>query len=185
MRAAPAPDTVRPTLPLSVAGVCLRPFRTEDAPNLARHANDQGIWRNLRDRFPHPYALDDAERYIAFVGSTEGRQDLHLCVEIDGEAAGSISVLFKDDIDRRAAEIGYFIGRTYWGRGIATAAVRALSAHALAHFDLCRLYATVFDYNPASGRVLEKAGYVFEARLRRSITKDGQTVDGLLYALVV
>ncbi|WP_400192700.1 GNAT family N-acetyltransferase [Hymenobacter sp. B81] len=171
-------------LPLPVAGARLRPFEPADAPALARHANDRGIWRNLRDRFPHPYELQDAERYIAFVSSAEGRQHVHLCVEVDGEAAGSISVLFQADIDRRAAEIGYFIGRPYWGRGIATAAVRALSAYALAHFDLCRLYASVFAYNPASARVLEKAGYAFEGRLRRSVTKDGQTVDGLLYALV-
>lgn len=183
MDAAPATDPRRPVLPLAVAGVRLRPFAPADAPVLARHANDRDIWRNLRDRFPHPYTLADAEWYVRFV-NTEGAADLHLCIEVDGEAAGSISVLFKDDISRREAEIGYWLGRSCWGRGIASAATRALSAYALAHFDLCRLYATVFEYNPASARVLEKAGFGFEARLRKSITKDGQTVDGLLYALI-
>ncbi|GAB3827082.1 GNAT family N-acetyltransferase [Hymenobacter jeollabukensis] len=183
MAAAPAPDLLRPALPLTVAGARLRPFEADDAPALARHANDRDIWRNLRDRFPHPYTLADAEWYVQFVNA-DGSRDLHLCLEVDGEAAGSISVLFQDDISRRSAEIGYWLGRAYWGRGIVTAATRALADYALAHFDLCRLYATVFEYNPASARVLEKAGFAFEARLRRSITKDGQTVDGLLYALL-
>ncbi|OON71179.1 hypothetical protein B0919_02415 [Hymenobacter sp. CRA2] len=170
-------------MPLPVAGARLRPFQPTDAPALARPADDRDIWRNLRDRFPHPYTLADAEWYVGFVHA-EGAADLHLCIEVDGEAVGSISVLFKDDISRREAEIGYWLGRAYWGRGIVSAAVQALSAYALAHFDVCRLYASVFEYNPTSARVLEKAGYALEGRLRKSITKDGQTVDGLLYALV-
>ncbi|GAB2945738.1 GNAT family N-acetyltransferase [Hymenobacter coalescens] len=183
MPAAPAPDPRRPVLPLPEEAARLRPFAPADAPALARHANDRGIWRNLRDRFPHPYALADAEWYVRFVHA-EGGQDLHLCLEVDGEAAGSISVLFQHDINRREAEIGYWLGRAYWGRGLATAAVQALAAHTFAHFDVCRLYATIFEYNTASARVLEKAGFACEGRLRRSITKDGQTVDGLLYALI-
>ncbi|MCC3156017.1 GNAT family N-acetyltransferase [Hymenobacter sp. 15J16-1T3B] len=185
MAAAPASsELLRPVLPLPVAGARLRPFAPADAPALTRHANDWDIWRNLRDRFPHPYTLADAEWYVRFVNA-DGSRDLHLCIEVDGEAAGSISVLFQDDISRRSAEIGYWLGRVCWGRGIGTAAVEALSAYALTHFDLCRLYATVFEYNPASARVLEKAGFALEGRLRKSITKDGQTVDGLLYSLIL
>ncbi|AYA38036.1 N-acetyltransferase [Hymenobacter oligotrophus] len=183
MHSAPATELLRPTLPLPVAGARLRPFGAADAPALARHANDRGIRLNLRDRFPHPYSLADAEWYVRFV-QAEGAADIHLCIEVDGAAAGSISVLFKDDINRREAEIGYWLGRPYWGRGIASAATKVLSDYALANFDICRLYASVFEYNPASGRVLEKAGFTLEARLRKSITKDGRTVDGLLYALV-
>jgi RimJ/RimL family protein N-acetyltransferase len=183
MERAPATELLRPTLLLTVAGARLRPFQPADATTLAWHANDRDIWRNLRDRFPHPYALADAEWYVSFV-ENEDRNNLHLCIEVDGQAAGSISVLFKEDISRREVEIGYWLGRSFWGRGIVTEATRVLSEYALAHFDLCRLYATVFEYNPASARVLEKAGFSFEARLRKAITKDGQTVDGLLYALV-
>lgn len=184
MDAAPTAELLRPVLPLPVVGVRLRPFEAADAPALARHANDRDIWRNLRDRFPHPYTLADAEGYVDFVNGA-GSDNLHLCIEADGEAAGSISVLFQDDIFRRQAEIGYWLGRPYWGRGLVTAAVEVLADYALTHFDLCRLYATVFEYNPASARVLAKAGFELEGRLRRSITKDGQTVDSLLYARVV
>jgi RimJ/RimL family protein N-acetyltransferase len=71
-----------------------------------------------------------------------------------------------------------------WGRGIATAAVRAFSAHALDAFGLTRLYALPYARNAASVRVLEKAGYVLEGRLRRSVVKDGEVLDQLLYARV-
>ena len=174
----------RPSLALAGLPVLLRPFRAADIPALARYANDRGIWLNLRDRFPHPYSLADAEWYVSFVESDEGRSDVHLCLEIAGEAAGSISLLFKKDVSRRSAEIGYWLGREHWGKGYATAAVRALTHYGLAHFDLTRIYALIFEHNAASGRVLEKAGYTFEARLRQAITKDGRTMDGLLYAFL-
>jgi RimJ/RimL family protein N-acetyltransferase len=76
------------------------------------------------------------------------------------------------------------LGEPYWGRGIATEAVRAVTDYAFRTFDLCRLHAGVFEWNLASMRVLEKAGYTLEARHRRSVTKDGQTIDRLVYALV-
>ncbi|HEX8656553.1 MAG TPA: GNAT family protein [Hymenobacter sp.] len=174
----------RPTLVLPVPGARLRPWQSSDATALARHGNDRSIWLNLRDRFPHPYSVADAEEYIAFVTSEEGHRDLHLCVEVDGEAVGTISLLFKQDVSRRSAEVGYWLGRAHWGQGIATAAVCNLVDYGFAHYDLARIYALVFSHNAASGRVLEKASFTFEARLRQAVTKDGQTMDGLLYALV-
>lgn len=175
---------LRPTLELPVHGARLRPWQLSDATALSTHGNSRAIWLNLRDRFPNPYSLADAEHHLRFVLSPEGMTDVHLCVEVEGEAAGSISVLFKHDVNRRSAEIGYFLGQRFWGRGITTAAVGALTEYAFANFDLCRLYAVVFASNAASARVLEKAGYELEGRLRKSITKDGQTMDALLFAMV-
>ena len=82
----------------------------------------------------------------------------------------------------RSAEIGYWLGEDHWGRGLATEAVRAITDHAFAHHDICRIYAHVFEWNAASARVLEKVGYVFEGRLK-SVTKDGKTIDQLMYAI--
>lgn len=175
---------LRPTLELSGRGARLRPWQSSDAAALRLEGNNRDIWRNLRDRFPHPYTLADAEQHLRFVASPEGMTDVHLCIEVAGEVAGSISLLFKHDVNWRSAEIGYFVGQRFWGRGITTAAVVALTEYAFATFDLCRLYAVVFAPNAASARVLEKAGYELEARLRKSITKDGQTMDALLYALI-
>ena len=172
---------LRPTLDLPLAGVRLRPWQLADVPALREAANDRGIWQNLRDVFPHPYQESDALQYIGLVTDAKST-DLHLCIEVAGTAGGAISVLFQRDVSRRSAEIGYWLGRAHWGRGIATAAVRTLTEYAFWHFDLARIYAQVFAPNDASARVLMKAGYDFEGRLRQAVTKDGRTFDGLLFA---
>ena len=182
MPAAAAPtNALRPTLELSGAGGRLRPWAATDAGSLTAQANDRGVWQNLRDVFPYPYSLADAQGYIDFV-SAPASPDIHLAFEVEGAAVGSISVLFQSDVHHRSAEIGYWLGQAYWGRGLATAAVRAVSDYAFAHSDICRLYATVCARNTGSARVLEKAGYQLEGRLRQSITKNGETMDALLFA---
>lgn len=172
-----------PTLPLPQPGTCLRPWRLSDAPALTEYANDRSIWQNLRDTFPHPYTAQDAEYFLAL--TADNPRDLHLAFAVDGAAVGSIGVHFKSDVRRRSAEVGYWLARPYWGRGLATAAVQAVSAYVLAHFDVCRLYAVAFGPNVASARVLEKAGFALEATMRKSVVKDGLMLDSKLYALVV
>ncbi len=168
-------------LDLPVAGARLRPWRRGDEASLARHANNRNIWITLGDRFPHPYTLDDAKEWMAAAMSQD--PTVHFAIEVDGEAAGGIGLELQQDIFKRSAVIGFWLGEAHWGRGIATAALRALTEHAFASFDLCRLQAYVFERNAASARVLVKAGYLWEARLRKAATKDGQTFDLLVYAL--
>jgi ribosomal-protein-alanine N-acetyltransferase len=174
---------LRPTLALPVPGAQLRPWQASDAESLAYHANDAGIARYLRDVFPNPYGLADAQQYLAFV-TNPASTELTLAFEMDGEAVGSISLLFQTDVSRRSAEIGYWLGRQYWGRGLATAAVRALTDYGFTQFDLTRIYASVYAPNEVSARVLLKAGYELEGRLRQAITKNNQTFDALLFAQV-
>ena len=108
----------------------------------------------------------------------------HFAIAVDGKAVGGIGFHPGKDVGRRTAEIGYWLGEPYWGRGIVSEALRAVTEHAFAKHDLVRLQAHVFEWNTASARVLEKAGYTREARLRKSVTKEGRTVDSYLYALV-
>jgi RimJ/RimL family protein N-acetyltransferase len=89
------------------------------------------------------------------------------------------------DVGYRSAEIGYWLGEEFWGRGITTEALNAVSNFAFSSFDLCRLYAHVFEWNMASARVLEKAGYTLEGRMKKSVTKDGKSIDQLLYARTI
>ena len=103
---------------------------------------------------------------------------------VEGAAVGGIGLDLRSDIFRRSAEIGYWLGEPFWGRGLTTEAVRAVTDYAFETFDLRRIDAGVFEWNRASMRVLEKAGYTCEARLRKSITKEGQTIDQLIYARV-
>lgn len=161
----------------------LRAWRQGDEPALVKYANNRNIWRNLTDRFPHPYTPTDAQEWVR---RQEAREDLKLdlAIEIDGEAIGAIGLVLRDDLQVKVAEIGYWLGEPFWGRGLATAAVRVLTQYAFANLELVRIYATVLEWNPASARVLEKAGYVLESRQRKSIFKDGQVIDGLIFALV-
>ncbi len=163
-------------------GPCvIRPWQVGDEDSLARHANDRGIWLNLRDRFPHPYTRADAEQWVRLAS---GQQPVaNFAIAVDGEAVGGIGLILRDDVERCSAEVGYWLGRTFWGRGLTTAALRGLTAHAFRTFSLTRIYALPFADNTVSIRVLEKAGFRFEGRLRRSAVKDGVVRDQVVYAV--
>jgi len=160
----------------------IRTWQLTDAESVAKQANNRKVWRNLRDAFPFPYTIGNAKEWIRIARADS--PETHFAIDVHRQAVGGIGIRLKDDIYRRSAEIGYWLGESYWGRGIATEALHALTDYAFAHFDLCRIYADVFDWNPASMRVLEKAGYTCEGRLRKGATKDGQTIDAFLYAAV-
>jgi ribosomal-protein-alanine N-acetyltransferase len=158
----------------------LRPLVAADAPVLARHANDRLVWQNLRDRFPHPYSEADAREYIAYASAKPVQTSFGIVV--GGEAIGNISLMLGDDVARRSAEVGYWIGREFWGRGIAVEALRATTHYAFTQLGLVRVFAVPFATTTRSARVLEKAGYVREGVMRRSAVKDGAILDQLLYA---
>ena len=158
----------------------LRPLVSSDAVSLAHHANDHGVWKNLRDRFPHPYTVADAEAYVATVAARPTQTSFGIVVA--GQAIGSISLMPGDDIARRSAEVGYWIGRAFWGQGIMADALKAMTQYAFDQLALVRIFAVPFATTAASSRVLEKAGYVREGMMRRSAVKEGVVLDQLLYA---
>ena len=160
----------------------LRPFREGDQASIVQYANNRRVWLNLRDAFPHPYTGADADAWVRRVAAQQ--PPAQCAIEVAGEAVGSIGLTLQEDVHRRSAEVGYWLGEPFWGRGLMSEAVAAFTAYAFATFDVCRLYAAVFEWNPASARVLEKAGYVLEGRLRKSVTKAGQTIDQILFAYV-
>jgi RimJ/RimL family protein N-acetyltransferase len=165
---------------LDLGDCCVRPFGVEDAAAIAKYANNRAVWITLRDRFPHPYTLDDA---VAFLGmATTQQPPTDFAIATDQEAIGGIGLQRQSDVHRLSAEIGYWLGEPHWGRGIATRAVRALTEWAFATTTLERLFACVFATNPASARVLTNAGYRFEGRMRRAVVKDGRILDQLIYA---
>lgn len=160
----------------------IRDYREGDEPSLVEHANNYKIWRNLRDRFPHPYTMRDAVEWVRLANAAE--PVTHFAIDVGGAAVGGIGLILEEDVYRLSAEIGYWLGESYWGRGIVSEAVRALTRYAFDTFQLNRIYAEVFAWNPGSMRVLEKAGYEFEGRLRHGIFKDGQVTDAMMYAIV-
>jgi len=151
--------------------------------SLVAQANNRNIWINLRDRFPHPYTKSDGQTFIR--ESRKMQPETNFAIAVEGLAVGGAGFLLQSDVDRVSAEIGYWLGEPYWGRGIATEALVALTRHAIDTHGLTRIFALPFAHNPASCRVLEKTGYVLEARLRRSAIKDGRIVDQMQYAYIV
>jgi RimJ/RimL family protein N-acetyltransferase len=160
----------------------VRSLIASDAEPLARHANNPNIAAQLRDRFPHPYAVADARAYIASLRAQH--PPLSFGIVVNGEVAGGIGFAPGHDVERFSAEIGYWLGEAHWGRGITVEAVELVSRHAFISHHLHRLFALPFADNAASIRVLEKAGYVREATLRASSVKNGLVRDQALYALV-
>jgi ribosomal-protein-alanine N-acetyltransferase len=158
-----------------------RTWRTRDVDALVERANNRNVWLNLKDRFPHPYTRADAESWIGMNHLVLG-PPVNFAIDSGGEAIGGVGLEPLDDVFHRTANIGYWVAEPFWGRGIATAAVEFISDYALRNFPVHRLQAAVFDWNPASARVLEKAGFALEGRQRRNVSKDGRIGDLLLYA---
>jgi len=160
----------------------VRSWQTSDLDPLVRYANNRKIWINLRDRFPHPYRRADGIRFLRAM--KEADPETAFAIAVDGDAVGGIGFMLHEDVDRASAEIGYWLGEPFWGRGIVTDALIAVTKYAIETHGLTRLFAVPFAHNTASCRVLEKAGYLLEARLRRSAIKDGVITDQFQYAFI-
>jgi len=161
----------------------LRPWKKEDSESLAENTNNRKIWVNLVDTFPHPYTLKDAGEWISLCQRKE-KQKTTFAIEIDGKAVGSIGFEIKKGHHQKIASIGYWLGEKYWGKGIVTEALKLVTKYAFETFNLVRIEAAVFKWNPASARVLEKAGYILEAELKKRVFKDGKITDELMYYLI-
>lgn len=162
-------------------GPCIvRSWRYGDEENLHHHANNKAIWLNLRDAFPHPYTQGDAQRWIQFV--VDPALETNFAIDVEGEAVGNVGLRMGEDIDRHSAEVWYWLGEAYWGRGIVTAALTAITNLAFSEFSLIRVDAMPFARNAASIKVLEKVGYQREGILRWSAVKENVVLDKVLYA---
>jgi ribosomal-protein-alanine N-acetyltransferase len=158
----------------------VRSWQRGDLDSMVAHADNRNVWINLRDRFPHPYTVRDGRAFLKH--TLAQHPETGFAIAVNGEAVGGVGFQIMADVERVSAEIGYWLGEPFWGRGIATEALVALTRYAIATHGLTRVYAVPFAWNAASCRVLEKAGYVLEGRLRRSAIKDGKVTDQLQYA---
>ncbi len=162
-------------------GPCkIRHWHPKDRASLLRLADNHRIWRNLSHRFPHPYTDADADFWFTMLAQTA--LPTHWAIDLDGLAIGGIGIDIGAGVFARSAHFGYWLGEPYWGRGLMTAAVRAMVDFIFKEFNLVRLESPVFEWNPASMCVLEKCGFQREGVLRRSVDKDGEIIDTVLYA---
>lgn len=161
-------------------GFCLRPYREGDAEALQRAADNPRIAANLQASFPSPYTLADAESWIARC-QTMPESERHLAIEIGGAVNGGIGIFQRPLWSSYTYEMGYWLAEPNWGRGIVSEAVGLVVAHAFDVMGAERVQAFVYDWNPASGRVLEKNGFVLEGKLRRAVHRQGRWGDCHVY----
>ncbi len=165
---------------LSLENIRLREFTPDDKYRMAEIANNKKIADNLRDGFPHPYSLKDAEVFIDMCLKMSPPQIF--AIEYNGIYVGNIGVIKGQDVYRKSGEIGYFLAEPYWNKGIMPVAVNLICDYAFSNLDVVRIYTGVFDYNPASQRVLEKCGFTKEAVFKNAIFKNGILCNEIRYA---
>jgi ribosomal-protein-alanine N-acetyltransferase len=163
--------------------IVLRPWSVKDAIRLASIADNKKIADNLRDGFPFPYSVSDARAWLDII-LPENIPPRFFAITVNKELAGSIGIVTKSDIYRKNFEIGYFLAEEFWGKGIATKAIKAATSYAFKDFDIVRVYAEPFSDNIGSRRALEKAGFTLEATLRKNVIKNGIIKDSCIYSVL-
>ena len=159
---------------------CIRSYKLSDKEALVKYANNYNISKLLRDQFPFPYTAEEAERWI--VHACNQYPETNFVIANDKEMFGAIGINLQEDVNRFSAEIGYWIGEPFWGKGVATAALIAFTDFAFNKFKINRIFANVFEGNDASEKVLLKAGYTKEATLKKAVYKEGKFLDQYIYA---
>ena len=157
----------------------LSAWNQDDILSLTQYANNINVWNMLRDSFPYPYTQKNAEEWISL--NLNANPTTNFSIKVDSEVAGAAGVLLKADIHCKNAEIGYWLGEPFWGKGIATEAVRQLASHIFSNFDINRIYAEIFSNNPASMKVLLKNGFHEEAIHQRAIFKNQHLLNAHIW----
>lgn len=151
--------------------------------SLQQNANHIEIWENLRNVFPHPYLQKDAENWIEICKMAHEINDMAICLPND-TAIGGIGLIPGQDVSSHCAEIGYWVGKKYWGNRIATTALALWIEYIFENRIFKRLEARVFSDNEASEAVLKRNGFEYEGRLRKRIIKNGIYKDEIVYGLL-
>jgi ribosomal-protein-alanine N-acetyltransferase len=162
----------------------LAKWHVDYAGHVAEYANNKKIADNLRNVFPHPYTLDDAKSYVCSCAESDELGQICRAIMINGKAVGSIGIFLREDVYCKSAEIGYWIGEPFWGKGIMSSAIEELCSMAFKQYDIVRIFAEPYAHNIGSRKALEKAGFEMEGIMEKSVFKNGAIFDSCIYALV-
>jgi RimJ/RimL family protein N-acetyltransferase len=163
--------------------ITLRDLKPEDKEQLVWLANNPNISSRLRDAFPNPYTIKDAEDFLNKQKNTNASKVF--AIEYNGIFVGNIALTKGIDVYRKSAELGYFLGEPFWNKGIMTKAVNIACDYGFKRMDIVRIYAGVFEYNAASIRVLEKCGFKREAVLEKAVYKNQKYFNEIRYAKIL
>lgn len=162
------------------------PPSAKDKSFFVKYLNDRDIYDRTLN-IPSPYKASDAEKFIRFCGRKKkeaGRPVNWLIRQANGEAIGGMGFFLKYGINSHKDEIGYWLAKPFWGKGIMTKALQCFCRHGFISRGLVRIEAGIFETNLASQRVAEKCGFVYEGTMKKMYFKDGKYFNGKLYALV-
>jgi RimJ/RimL family protein N-acetyltransferase len=159
----------------------LRPWNSSDLDSLVNYANNPKIASMLTDKFPHPYTKENGKMFIEF--ATKNKPVNVFAIDINGEACGGIGIHPQDDVQRKNAELGYWLAEPFWGKGIISKAIPQMVEYGFKNFDITRIFARPYGTNAASQRVLEKTGFTLEGRFEKTLFKNGEFQDELIYAI--
>ena len=160
--------------------VSVRPWINGDEIDLVTQANNVKIFNNVRDLFPHPYTINDGIKWIK--SNLDIIPAKNMAILVDDKIAGSIGLKLQEDVYRKNAEVGYFLGEQYWGKGLTTIALKKFIEYTFNTFPVTRLFAPIFEYNIASIKVLEKNGFKREGYFKKSIYKNGEYFNEVILA---
>lgn len=175
---------------LQTERLILRPFSKKDAPDVQRLAGDPDV-ADTTLNIPHPYEDGMAEGWMSTHQAAfhEGKGiTFAITLRETDELVGAISLRTMNRFNR--AEMGYWIGQPYWGNGYCTEAAKAAIAYGFDELNLNKVLAYHLTRNPASGRVMEKAGMSYEGLFRQhvykanALGKDGVYEDLKMYAIL-
>jgi len=158
----------------------LRKWSKADLDSLVKYANNVNVAKWLTNGFPYPYTREDGKTYLSMIENDNPTKVF--AIEVNSEAVGSIGIFPQSDIHEKSAEMGYWLAEEYWGQGIMTKAIQETVAYGFRTFDIVRVFARPFSTNLNSQRVLEKAGFCLEARLKKALFKNGEFMDEIIYA---
>jgi [ribosomal protein S5]-alanine N-acetyltransferase len=159
----------------------LRPWHISDLENLVRNANNKNIAQYMTDQFIHPYTEECGKNFISFATANNGNRIF--CIDINGEAVGGIGLHPQSDIMRANTEIGYWLAEQHWNKGVISAAIEQIITIGFEAPEITRIFARCFATNTASQKVLEKNGFVLEGRFEKTILKNSNFEDELIYAV--
>jgi RimJ/RimL family protein N-acetyltransferase len=160
----------------------LRNWNSSDVESLVENANNYNIAISMRDLFPYPYTLEDGKSWIKITSSQE--KNCFLAITLDDVAVGGVGLNLGEDIERISAEIGYWLGEKYWGKGITSSALKGIVEYGFNDLGLERIFAKPLEHNTASRRVLEKNSFKLEGIMEKSCVKNGKIYNQALYAII-
>lgn len=159
----------------------LRSFTLNDIDSIAKYANNANIAKFMTNQFPHPYTTNNAKQFIEMATS---KTPTHIfAIDVNSEAVGAIGIHPQQDVFCKNAELGYWLAEPFWNNGIITKAVNQIIQFGFSTFDITRIYARPFETNVVSQKVLKKCGFVLEATLKKTLFKNGEFLDELIYAV--